>query len=163
VALELYTIGVYGYEPETFFAALTEAGIDTFCDLRARRGVRGREYAFANAARLQAELERLGIRYLHLLDLAPSAAIREAQWEADRAAGIAKRQRTGLGDTFVERYRQECLAGFDTARFVESLGPEARRVVLFCVEREPEACHRSLVTGRLAEELGLPVTHLKPS
>ena len=33
---------------------------------------------------------------------------------------------------------------------------------LFCVERDPEACHRSLVTGRLADELGLQARHLRP-
>lgn len=32
-----------------------------------------------------------------------------------------------------------------------------------CVERDPEACHRSLVAARLASEFGLAVTHLKPS
>jgi uncharacterized protein (DUF488 family) len=31
-----------------------------------------------------------------------------------------------------------------------------------CVERDPEACHRSLVAGRLAAEHGLAVTHLRP-
>jgi hypothetical protein len=31
-----------------------------------------------------------------------------------------------------------------------------------CVERDPEACHRSLVASRLASEFGLTVTHLKP-
>ena len=33
---------------------------------------------------------------------------------------------------------------------------------LFCVERDPEACHRSLIAARLADEYGLPVVHLRP-
>jgi hypothetical protein len=33
---------------------------------------------------------------------------------------------------------------------------------LFCVERDPEACHRSIVAERLAAEFGLPVTHIVP-
>ncbi len=33
---------------------------------------------------------------------------------------------------------------------------------LLCVERDPEACHRSLVADRLAAVLGLPVRHLLP-
>ena len=37
MTLTLFTIGVYGWEPERFFAALQAAGIDTFCDIRARR------------------------------------------------------------------------------------------------------------------------------
>lgn len=52
--LNVVTIGVYGYTPETFFAALQEAGVDLLCDIRQRRGVRGAEYAFANSQRLQA-------------------------------------------------------------------------------------------------------------
>jgi hypothetical protein len=33
---------------------------------------------------------------------------------------------------------------------------------LICVERDPEACHRSLVAERLRAEHGLPVMHLRP-
>ena len=42
------TIGAYGFSADRFFAALREAGVDTFLDIRQRRGVRGAEYAFAN-------------------------------------------------------------------------------------------------------------------
>ena len=37
-ALEFYTIGAYGSTSERYFAALTRDRIDTFCDIRARRG-----------------------------------------------------------------------------------------------------------------------------
>ncbi len=33
---------------------------------------------------------------------------------------------------------------------------------LFCVESDPEACHRSLVADRLATRLRLSVVHLRP-
>jgi len=33
---------------------------------------------------------------------------------------------------------------------------------LLCVERDPEACHRSLVAQRLAERHGVEVVHLRP-
>jgi len=36
--------------------------VDTFCDIRARRGVRGSEYAFANHQRLAARLAERNIR-----------------------------------------------------------------------------------------------------
>ena len=49
--LKFVTLGVYGFTPSAFFEALQRAGVDTFCDIRWRRGVRGREYAFANSAR----------------------------------------------------------------------------------------------------------------
>jgi hypothetical protein len=33
---------------------------------------------------------------------------------------------------------------------------------LFCVERDPEACHRSLIAERLESELGFQIAHLRP-
>jgi uncharacterized protein (DUF488 family) len=159
---EFVTIGAHGWDAERFFGALVAAGVDTFCDLRARRGVRGREYAFANSQRLQARLAELGIRYVHRLDLAPSAAIRSEQLAADAATHTAKRLRTQLSPAFIDSYRRGPLNGFDSARFLTDLGPEARVVALFCVEREPAACHRSLLAGRLTHELGVKVTHLTP-
>lgn len=159
---EFITIGAHGWDAERFFGALVAAGVDTFCDLRARRGVRGHEYAFANSQRLQARLADLGIRYLHRPDLAPSAATRARQHAADAATHTAQRQRTLLSPGFVESYRNERLNSFDSAGFVADLGLEARVVALFCVEREPQACHRSLLAERLMHDLGVKVTHLTP-
>jgi len=160
----LVTLGVYGFSETAFFAALQEAGVDTFCDIRWRRGVRGADYAFANSARLQKRLAELSIRYLHVRELAPSPALRQRQTEADKAAGIAKRQRAVLGEAFVTGYREEQLSDFDSRKFIELLGPEARTVALLCVEREPAACHRSLLAERLQQDLGteIQVRHLKP-
>ena len=159
---ELFTIGVYGWDEARFFAALRDARVDTFCDIRARRGVRGSEYTFANSARLQERLDELGIRYIHRPELAPSAAARNAQHSADEATHTARRQRSTLSSAFIESYEAEVLTGFDSARFVADLSPDARRVVLMCVEREPSACHRGLLADRLAADLGLEVTHLTP-
>ena len=36
---KIVTIGAYGYDADRFFAALQGAGVDTFCDVRRRRGV----------------------------------------------------------------------------------------------------------------------------
>ena len=157
------TLGVFGFSEAGFFTALQKAGVDTFCDIRWRRGVRGAEYAFVNSARLQERLAELGIRYLHFRELAPTPAVRQRQTEADLAAGIAKRKRQTLGEAFVSGYIEERLSTFDSRKFVEQLGPEARNVALFCVEREPAACHRSILAARLQQELGLPIIHLTPS
>lgn len=158
----IVTIGAYGWDAATFAAALLRAGVDTFCDVRARRGMRGSAYAWANSQRLQAQLAGIGIRYLHRPDLAPSAETRAAQHAADATSHIAKRQRTTLSPAFVAAYYRERLAGFDSAAFIAALGPEARVVALFCVEREPAACHRSLLAGRLAADLRVEVAHLTP-
>ncbi len=161
--LAFVTIGVYGFTPEAFFAALRSASVDTFCDIRWRRGVRGSEYAFANSARLQARLSEMGIRYLHFHDLAPNPELRERQVMADKAEGTPKRKRTSLGKTFIDAYRAAKLAEFDSHQFAARLGKEAHVVALFCVEREPAACHRSLLAERLQRDLGTPVIHIVPS
>jgi uncharacterized protein (DUF488 family) len=161
--MQIITIGVYGFSAESFFQKLRQAGVDTFCDIRWRRGVRGREYAFANSGRLQKRLAELGIRYLHFRELAPSPELRKRQTAADKAAGIEKRKRTALGEAFIAGYH-EAMAGFDSRMFLESLGPETKIAALFCVERDPAACHRSLLAARLRLDLGaeIQVTHLAP-
>ena len=156
----LVTIGVYGSDEAGFFTALQQAGVDTLVDIRSRRGVRGAEYAFANSQRLQARLAELGIRYLHRPDLAPSPETRGQQYAADKTSKTAKRQRTVLDPAFAAAYRQERLAGFDSRQFLADLGPQARVVALFCVERQPAACHRSLLATRLQRDLGVEVRHL---
>jgi uncharacterized protein (DUF488 family) len=165
LGMKFITIGVYGFSEAAFFDALQQAGVDTFCDIRWRRGVRGAEYAFANRARLQKRLAELGIRYLHFRELAPTPALRQRQAEADKAEGTTKRKRSALGEVFIAGYREERLSAFDSRKFGEQLGTEARTVALFCVEREPAACHRSLLVERLQQDLGAPceVIHLTPN
>ncbi len=162
--MQILTIGVYGFSEEVFFEKLKAAGVDTFCDIRWRRGVRGREYAFANSGRLQKQLAELGIRYLHFRELAPSPALRKRQMDADKAEGIAKRQRATLGQAFIAGYR-EAMSGFDSRKFIEGLGLQTRVAAFFCVERDPAACHRSLLAERLKKDLGaeIEVAHLLPA
>ena len=160
---DIVTIGAYGFDATTFFQALQRAGVDTFVDIRLRRGVRGAAYAFVNSQRLQARLAELGIRYLHRPDLAPSKAVRHLQDAADRAGKTAKRQRAALDPAFVAAYQRERLGSFDSQQFLADLEPEARIVVLFCVEGEPAACHCSLLAERLALDLGVRVVHLAAS
>jgi uncharacterized protein (DUF488 family) len=160
--MKLVTIGVYGSDESAFFGVLQKAGVDTFCDIRGRRGMRGSEYVFANSARLQKRLGELGIRYLHAPEVAPSQNLREAQAKADKAERTARRQRTHLANAFIEGYRRECLKEFDSSEFIERFGPDAKVVALFCVEREPTACHRSLLAERLQQDLGIKVEHLIP-
>lgn len=159
---EFLTIGVYGASEADFFQALVAAEVDTFCDIRLRRGMRGSKYAFANSTYLQEKLQMLGITYVHCKNLAPPKEIRQKQGEADRESKTKKRERRTLSQTFIEMYQATCLADFEAEAFAQSFGPETRRVVLFCVEREPEACHRSLVADKLAGDLKIEVKHLLP-
>ena len=159
---EIVTIGVYGFSKDQFFQALTDAHVDTFCDIRLRRGVRGSLYAFANSVRLQQHLQELGIRYIYAKELAPTQAIREKQTQEDKRLGIAKRKRESLAQSFIHAYEDGCLSTFDSSAFIEQLGQDAKVVCLFCVECGPHACHRSLAAQKLAQNLGLQVEHIKP-
>ena len=160
--IKIVTIGVYGFDEESFFDALCKADVDTFCDIRNRRGVRGATYAFANSKRLQARLAELDIRYIHRKDLGPTKTVREKQAAADKATKIAKRKRTELGEAFIEAYRTECLDAFEPQNLLDELESDAKVVALFCVETAPEACHRSLVAEKLAKTFNLDVEDILP-
>jgi uncharacterized protein (DUF488 family) len=155
------TIGVYGWTLTGFLDALREADVGLLVDVRQRRGVRGREYSWANAQRLQAALAEAGIAYLHHKELAPTTELRQVQYREDDRLGVGKRSRVELAPEYRERYLHEILDRVDLAPLVAEL-PLDRASALFCVEQDPEACHRSLVAERLAAECGMTVSHLRP-
>tara|TARA_A100000171_G_scaffold51594_1_gene66400 strand:+ start:1633 stop:2124 length:492 start_codon:yes stop_codon:yes gene_type:complete len=158
----LLSIGVYGYSEEGFFDALQRARVDCFCDVRARRGLRGSQYAFANSQRLQARLRIIGIKYVHIKELSPSKQVREAQKQIDAQQGVLKRSREELGDQFKLFYAKEALEDLDASRLLNIVLAGSSRPVFFCVEKSPKACHRSLVTEELSRQTGLPVEHIIP-
>jgi uncharacterized protein (DUF488 family) len=129
--------------------------------VRQRRGVRGREYAWANAQRLQAALAEAGIAYSHHQELAPTTELRHVQYAEDDRLGVGKRSRTELAPEYVQRYTHEILDQVDLDPLVAEL-PVDRASALLCVERDPQACHRSLVAERLAAEHGVEILHLLP-
>lgn len=156
----LRTIGVYGFDRESFMEALAGAGVELLLDVRQRRGVRGSEYAWANAQRLEAALAEAGIAYTHLKELAPTTAMREAQYREDEERGVGKRDRTVLAPIYVELYTAEVLDQVDLDPIVKWIGQ--KQAALMCVERDAEACHRSLIAARLENEFGFEVEHLRP-
>ena len=155
------TIGVYGFTAAAFLDALRDAHARLVLDVRQRRGVRGREYAWANSARLQAALAEAGIEYRHHKELAPTTELRRLQYREDARRGVGKRSRVELASEYRERYVRDILDSVDLEPMVESL-PTDGASALLCVERDPEACHRSLIAERLAAEFGASVTHLRP-
>jgi uncharacterized protein (DUF488 family) len=154
------TIGVYGFDRDSFLEALTNAKIDLVLDVRQRRGVRGSEYAWANARRLQTALEEADIRYTHIKELAPTTELRQLQYEEDARLGEGKRSRTTLAPEYVRRYTEEILDRADLAPVVKWIGGSS--TALLCVERDPEACHRSLIAARLERDWDFSVEHLHP-
>jgi uncharacterized protein (DUF488 family) len=155
------SIGVYGWSLDTFLEALRNAGVGLVLDVRQRRGVRGAEYGWANATRLQEALDSAGLRYRHLPELAPTTELRRLQYEEDARLGVGKRSRAELAPAYRERYLREILDPFVLDELVAGLPGDAASALL-CVERDPEACHRSLVAERLAAEHGISVLHLLP-
>ena len=154
------TIGVYGFDRDSFLRALSAAKVSLVLDVRQRRGVRGSEYAWANAKRLQAALAEAGIGYSHLSELAPTTELRELQYREDERRGEGKRSRSVLAPEYVERFSAEILDHADLGPVVRWIG--AGKAALLCVERDPEACHRSLVAARLRRDWGFEVEDLRP-
>lgn len=146
----IYTIGVYGATEKEFFEKLASIKIDHFIDTRRRRAVRGSRYAFVNSKRLQARLAELGIGYLHVLALAPTATMIRLQAQTDEKNKIARRNRQVLSESFKKIYNNDILSTFDASSFMEELIQKgAKKIILFCVEKQASACHRSLVTEHI--------------
>jgi uncharacterized protein (DUF488 family) len=159
---KVVTVGAYGFDSESFLQYLRDADVRLLLDVRQRRGVRGPEYAWANAGQLQAALADAGIAYKHHLGLAPTTELRHLQYAEDDRQGVGKRSRRELAAEYVRRYTAEILDRADLAPIVAAL-PSRGVAALFCVERDPEACHRSLIAQRLAERYGFVVDHLRPA
>ncbi len=157
----IVTIGVYDWDVDSFVGALHAARVLTVWDVRQRRGVRGPQYAWANAGRLVPRLEREGFRYEHHRELAPTTELRRLQYAEDERQGVGKRSRRRLAPGYVRGYLEEVLAPVDLdalAARLSGAGPTA----LLCVEQEPAACHRSLLAARLADAARCAVLDLVP-
>lgn len=90
----------------------------------------------ANSRQLQAALAAARIAYRRGRELAPTAT----------CAATTSRS----------------LGGASLGPLVSQL-PTSAPAALLCVERGPEACHRSLTAGRLEEQFGVTVEHLRAS
>jgi uncharacterized protein (DUF488 family) len=158
--LTMATIGVYGFDGESFMQRLREADVRLLLDVRQRRGVRGPEYAWANSLRLQAALDRAGIAYEHHPELAPTTELRQLQYAEDHRRGVGKRSRQELAAEYTRRYTSEILDRADLTPIVSALSGGGTAALL-CVERDPEACHRSLIAQRLEARHGVTIEHLR--
>jgi uncharacterized protein (DUF488 family) len=159
--LRMETIGVYGFDGESFRRRLRKADVRLLLDVRQRRGVRGPEYAWANSRRLQAALADARIAYEHHPELAPTTELRRLQYAEDDRLGVGKRSRRELAAEYRRRYTTEILDSADLTPIVAALS-SGGIAALLCVERDPEACHRSLIAQRLAEQHRVTIEHLRP-
>jgi uncharacterized protein (DUF488 family) len=157
----LVTIGVYGFDGESFLERLRQADVSLLLDVRQRRGVRGPDYAWANSIRLQAALARARIAYEHHIELAPTTELRKLQYAEDDRQGVGKRSRRVLAAEYTRRYTAEILDHADLTPVASALSRDGA-TALFCVERDAEACHRSLIAQRLTEQHHVRIEHLRP-
>jgi uncharacterized protein (DUF488 family) len=155
------TIGVYEFDASRFVAALDEAGVTKVFDIRQRRGVRGPQYAWANAQRLQRLLAEARIGYEYHPELAPDTDMRQLQYRDDDRQRVGKRSRVRLAPEYVREYTEEILDLVPLEPLIRQL-PVHGVGALLCVEATAAACHRSLVAARLAERFGFEVTHIEP-
>ncbi|HWE15147.1 MAG TPA: DUF488 domain-containing protein [Solirubrobacteraceae bacterium] len=156
------TIGVYGFDAARFTQTLDDARVTQLIDIRQRRGVRGSQYAWANARRLQALLADAHVGYEYHPELAPDTELRHLQYREDDREGVGRRSRERLAPEYIRQYTEEILD-------LVPLEPLVRRLpvhgigALMCVEATARACHRSLVAERLAERFGFEVVDLEPA
>lgn len=155
------TVGVYGFTLPSFLDKLAAAGVRRILDVRQRRGVRGTQYAWANSLRLQAALADAGIAYRHHPELAPTTELRQVQYREDARLGVGKRSRVELAAEYRERYTTEILDRVDLGALVAAQ-PAGEVFALLCVERDPEACHRSIIAERLTRDHRVRVTQIRP-
>jgi uncharacterized protein (DUF488 family) len=159
--LRIVTIGVYGFDGDSFLRRLRQADVRVLLDVRQRRGVRGPEYAWANSRRLQVALAAERIAYEHHVELAPTTELRQLQYAEDHRQGVGKRSRRELAAEYSRRYTTEILDRADLTPIVSAL-PSRGAAALLCVERDPEACHRSLIAERLDRQHHVAIEHLLP-
>lgn len=142
------TVGYEGATVESFLAALRDAGVELVVDVRAVTSSRRPGFS---KRQLAAELERVGIDYLHLRGLGTPAEGRAAA----RAGRHAEMRRV-----FLEHLRtpeaQEALTE------LEEVLERGRRIALLCYEADAAHCHRSIIASGIEERHGATVQHLTP-
>ena len=98
---------------------------------------------------------------MHVIELAPTREIRETQNKIDLEHGTMKRDREVLGSTFVSEYKHLILDNYNLEAFMNLLiSEDSKKLVLFCVEKNHEACHRSIVAKEIENKYNLKSIHL---
>lgn len=156
------TVGVYDFDAASFIRTLDAAAVTQIVDVRQRRGVRGPQYAWANARRLQVLLAEAHIGYEHRPELAPTTELRQLQYRDDDRQGVGKRSRVRLSPEYIRGYTEQILDHAPLESLVERL-PIDGLGALLCVEATAQACHRFLVAERLADRFGFEVIYLEPT
>ena len=141
----LFTIGYEGLSLEAYLNRLIQHNVRLLCDVR--KNPLSRKFGFSKST-LASVLPKLGIAYRHVPEL-----------------GIVseKRQNLNTREAYEHLFREYTAQLPQKAPYLEQLKglyDRYERVALTCFEEQPECCHRSRVSGYLADRWQLKVTHL---
>lgn len=137
MTLLIFTIGYEQATIDEVVAALKAAGVERLIDVRAVAA--SRRPGFAKSA-LAANLKEAGIAYEHLRALGTPKEGREAARRGDHAA----LERSYAGQLELPEAQAAAAILLDRAA-------EAPTAIL-CYERDPAACHRSLLLAAIASD-----------
>lgn len=144
----LTTVGYQSATVDSFQQALRRAGVELLVDIRAVASSRRPGFS---KTKLAANVEEIGIGYLHLRALGTPAD--------GRAAARAKHHDEMRKIFLAHLATPDAQAALhDLADIVRS----GRRVCLLCFEADAEHCHRNLVARALSQIMPLEIAHLVP-
>ena len=136
----VWTIGYETLMPEPLIAELTAAGVQRLIDVRFRPQSRR---PGMSKTRLAARLEEAGIAYEHRRELGTPPDLRwlyKAGRPEEAAAGYRRH---------VERH-----ASSELDALASELEEDRPRTALLCLEADPAACHRRVITEELGRRRG---------
>jgi uncharacterized protein (DUF488 family) len=132
----VYPIGYEASDIETFVATRRAAGVQCLADVRAI--ALSRKKGFSKKA-LSARLAQAGIQYVHFVGLGDPKPGREAA----RAGDYQK-----FRDIYASHLESDDARGLLEEVIVLA---RLRATCLFCFERDPQVCHRSIVASEMSE------------
>lgn len=141
----LATIGYEGTTVSAVLAQLRDADVGLLIDVRAVAA--SRKPGFSKR-QLAAELDAVGIGYVHLQQLGTPKPGRDAV-------------RAGHPERMVPIYQAHMQGDRPQAELAQAVElARTTRACLLCFERDHTTCHRTLVAELIVAETGQPVTHL---
>jgi uncharacterized protein (DUF488 family) len=143
----IFTIGYQGYSLLELVNILKEQGIDTLVDVRYDAYSKRPEFC---KGRLRSAIEEAGIEYIHRPELGTPTQLRKKITDAGSGQEVFK--------LYFERISKV------NYRYVETVAELAnqRKMVLMCMEKEPERCHRKILADLLSRRFSFEIVHLAP-
>ena len=140
----MYTVGHSNHSAEKFFLLLEGYGIEVVVDTRSHPY--SRHAPRFNARALEAALTRSGIGYLFLGGELGGRPEGEEFYDGNGRVDYALIGCSGPFLDGISRVEQEI---------------ESHTVALLCSEENPARCHRRLLVGRVLEERGIMLRHIR--